>query len=885
MKRTDAVFVRKTLLSLLSVSAGLLACQPSNTLDQGEQNAQLLSTAAATGLRAGAAEASADLPVGTPLAAYTSRLRYSMLGVDRRTSAYTTEFSPSAGVQSRIPIKVVWLENNGQHVVFVKVDIGYAFDGILFGLEDAITDATGVDVHDKVIFSTSHSHSSYGCFSHDPALYLGSDQFNTEIYTRLTQQAAEVAADAYTGLSPAALGVGFDPQFDPVGVDQIFRDRRGENDALLGVDGQPLGRHKDPRLTLLRVDRSQGTADPADDTPLALIHSFGMHGTIMGGDNMLTSVESTGHVDLRVQESFSSPVVVMHLQGAAGDQSPAGIQDNFARMESLGEIAAPKIMALHGLTTTVTGDVPLDILNRSIHQDRDAMRITRLGTTDYHYSPFTTRYQGDDVIYNPDGSVASPIDEFNTRYGAALCTDDPSMKIVGKLWGWGSDVAPYYTCGNVDEIIKLMDLPIFDFDLGWVDLPFQTAQTTNIGALRLRNVPITSTDGTRETNQVIFGLFPGEPVSLYSDVFQDRVQKTHGYPYVVTIGYTNDHEGYLLTLEDWLAGGYEPEINVWGPIQGEYILEQVVDLVGELGKSTPTLASAVDDNVYDYFPLEPAVPDYVATAGSIPSRVPSYVYTWDGETPRSVQPDAQVQRVTGIASFLWEGGDSIIDLPHVVLEREVTAGIFQDVKHTSGRPWSEAGPEIMLTYTPDPLDHTAAQRHYWYATFQAVNAQPSLDFSAGLPLGRYRFRVEGKTVAQAPGTFPWNATPYLLYSNPFELVANTGLTVSGSYAGGQLNVTAAYPSNPRGYRLISMSAENERSTAPLNRGSRSTVQANVSVYDANNVLLWSVSNVTFATQTGLSVATVNPGTLGAGTYNVVVTDVFGNLGKGTITIN
>ena len=98
---------------------------------------------------------------------------------------------------------------------------------------------------------------------------------------------------------------------------------------------------------------------------------------------------------------------------------------------------------------------------------------------------------------------------------------------------------------------------------------------------------------------MIFGFFPGEPVSLYSDVFQDRVKKAHGYPYVVTIGYTNDHEGYLLTLEDWLAGGYEPEINVWGPIQGEYILEQVVSLVGELGKTSPTIDSEVEDNLYD----------------------------------------------------------------------------------------------------------------------------------------------------------------------------------------------------------------------------------------------------------------------------------------------
>lgn len=841
---------------------------------------------AATGLHAGAAEASADLPIGVPLAAYTSRLHYSMLGVDRRTSAYTTEFSPSAGSQSRIPIKVIWLQNNGQNVVFVKVDIGYAFDGVLFQMEDDISAATGIDVHDKVIFSTSHSHSSYGCFSHDPALYLGSDQFNTEIFTRLSSQIADVAQAALAGLAPASIGVGFDPEFDPVNVDKIFRDRRGENDDLVGVDGEILGRHKDPRLTLVRIDKSNGTTDTSDDTPLALIHSFGMHGTIMGGDNMLTSVESTGHVDLKVQERFNRPVVVMHLQGAAGDQSPAGIQDNFARMESLGEIAAPKIISLHTATRTRTGDVSLELLTRSIHQNRDEMRIRRQGTTDYYYTPYTDRYKGDDIVYDANGKVISPIDEFNTEFGAALCTDDESMKYVGKLFGWGSNVAPYYTCGNVDEIINLMDLPIFNFDLGWVDMPMLSSQSTVISALQLKDVPITSTDGTNTQDSVVFGIFPGEPVSLYSDVFRDEVGKVHGYKYVVTIGYSQDHEGYLLTLEDWLAGGYEPEINVWGPIQGEYVLEQVVDLVGQFGINNPNIpSSSKPDTQYEYFPLEPAEPDYVTDAGTVPNRVPSYLYTWDGVMPLTVQPELQVPRVTGLATFVWKGGDSIIDNPSITLERETSTGAWQTVVHPSGRPWSEAGYQILLTYTPDPLDHTQQQTHYWMASFQTVTDEPSLDYSAGMALGRYRFRVVGKTVAQDPGTFPWNTDAYVLYSNPFEVVAQTGLTVSATYASGKVSISAAYPANERGFRLISMNADNERSTNPLNKGNRSSVQASVAIYDSSNVLQWQAQNVTFTTQQGASLATVTPATLPAGTYSLVVTDVFGNLGKGSLTIN
>lgn len=843
----------------------------------------------AVGLRAGAAEATADLPIGTPLAAYTSRLRYSGLATDRRTTPYTTEFSPSSGAQTRIPIKVIWLENNGEHAVFVKVDTGYSFDGLTFGIEDAISSATGIDVHDKVLFSTSHSHSSYGCFSHDVSLYLGSDQFNTEIYTRLLNQIAAAALSARTGMADAAIGIGFDPNFDPVSENRIFRDRRDENDVLVGVDGQVLGKHKDPRLTLIRIDKTQGTSDPADDKPLALVHHFGMHGTIMGGDNPLTSVESTGHVDLKLQEKFQSKVVVMHLQGAAGDQSPAGIQNDFARMESLGEQAAPKIMSLYNATRTRSGDVPLEMLTRSIRQDRDEMSITRGGTVNYTYTPFTDRYKGDDIVYNTDGTVASPIDEFNSENGAALCTDDPSMKIVGKLWGWNTNAAPYYTCGNVEEIVDIMQLNFFNFDLDWVTAPLVTATTTVISALKFSNVPVYSTTSGSTTDSVVFGIFPGEPVSLFSDTFRQTVTDRYGYANVVTIGYSQDHEGYLLTLEDWLAGGYEPEINQWGPIQGEYILEQTVELVSQFGIDNPAVpATSTQDNDYSdlYFPLNPATPDYVTNAGTVPSRVPAYVYAWDGVAPRTAQPDAKVQRLTGIASFLWVGGDAIVDYPSVAIQREspVGSGQYVDVLHPSGRPWSDVGYEVMVTYTPDPLDWESLNTHYWYATFQAVQDEPSLEYSAGLALGKYRFKVLGKTTASSGGSFPFQTTAYSLYSDPFEITANTELKVAGTYASGTLSITASYPEATRGFRLISMSAENARAVQPLNRGSRSSVQGSVAVYDANNLLIWQAGTVTFTTQTGYSGASVSPGVLASGIYSVVITDVFGNLGKGTFTV-
>ena len=51
---------------------------------------------------------------------------------------------------------------------------------------------------------------------------------------------------------PARLGAGVWEGWDP--RDEIFSDRREDDDKLPGPDGKPVGKHKDGRLLVLRVD-------------------------------------------------------------------------------------------------------------------------------------------------------------------------------------------------------------------------------------------------------------------------------------------------------------------------------------------------------------------------------------------------------------------------------------------------------------------------------------------------------------------------------------------------------------------------------------------------------------------------------------------------------
>jgi neutral ceramidase len=269
------------------------------------------------------------------------------------------------------------------------------------------------------------------------------------------------------------------------------------------------------------------------------------------------------------------------------------------------------------------------------------------------------------------------------------------------------------------------------------------------------------------------------------------------------IGYAQGHVGYLLHAEDWLRGGYEPSINLWGPLEGEYIAERALELARLA--STPARDNAADGSTY-WRPTPPApvpAPDPAPRAGTVPTELPATVFfpsvSRMAARPTRAQPDAMVPRL-GLARFAWIGEDPLSGTPRVTLQRERTAGRgdFADVTRRSGRPVQDG--DLLVGWTPDPLmGATAPRTHYWVVEWQAVapvgSAYPdALSGRAGVPLGRYRFLVEG--------------TGYRVDSDPFTVAAGA-VSVTATRMGTSLRVSAGYEARD-GWRLLDLQAQSNR---------------------------------------------------------------------------
>ncbi|HSK04570.1 MAG TPA: hypothetical protein VK932_25130 [Kofleriaceae bacterium] len=789
-------------------------------------------TVAAGPLTAGAADRVLHVPVGTALGGYTGRARVFGGGdnVDGREIALSGSFNPSIGVTAAPRVKALALGAGGETVVLLKADLIFAYEGLVFDLEQRL----GPDFAGKVLLATSHSHSAWAQFTAHGPLSLGAGPQRDLVYRRLLDAFEDAARAALGSRVPARIGVFASAQFDP--QDLVNRDRRRENDALPGGD------RGEDHLYLLRVDTTDGD-------PIAIVPIFGQHPTLNDQDNPLATTDASGALERALEEEFDARVVVMHVQSAGGDTSAVGhgrldcgqkpgkpTDPCFAwpAEEGHGIAARTQLMAAWTAAGAAMRDsIELEMVTRSIETGPSPETFSIRGGA-LRYAAFDGKTPADGVVFD-GAALASPIDEFNAPVGAALCEGtSPVFPVPGAAMPGTEGLAPYGSCLRLDAAAPVLG-PLFELDFG-VDARHPVCETTRttISALRI--------------GEYVLATLPGEVTSLLAGLVRERSplgEKT------IVVGYAQGHVGYMLRPEDWVLGGYEPSVTFWGPLEAEAIAERLLELIPlavtpereDAAAGTTRVAVPV---VQDSLPIDRPAP----MAGTVPAAVPAETWARTG-APAQAQPPVQIPRVAGIATFVWLGDDPQVKTPRVTLERETTQLTFTPAVRRSGRVVDDA--ELVLAYTPSPLRRAGPQTHVWVVEWQAVPwvgapGRAGLDARGGVPLGRYRFHVEGDG--------------WVLASQPFEVVAG-GLALEGvGRTGGAIRAIVQLHA-PEGWRLLDLALP---SNQPVPVRSQ---EVTVALLDADGAVLSSVPRMT----DGSGVAQV-PDDVAA--RSVRITDRFGN---------
>jgi hypothetical protein len=802
-------------------------------------------------LEAGTGDVYLDIPVGTGLGGYTGRANFlgSFEPVDNRVVAIAREWQATVGVETKPRVKAVALRVGVETVVWLKVDAIFVYEDWVYETERRL----GPEYRGKIMISTSHSHSAWSQFTGHSPLKVGSGEFREVVHERFTDAIEEAARAAITSLQPAKIGFYSDIDFDP--NDQINRERRGENDDM------PGGNRKDDQFRLIRIDRM-------DSTPLAIIPVVGMHPVLNDQDNPLASTDAVGGFERLVEERFDRSVLVMHVQSAGADTSAVGhggVDCNQPRpgastdpcfhwlaAEGHGRAAVDTVMAAWTAAGAAMSDqLALSMVTQSVELGPYA-ETYQLRDGALTYAPF-------DLSRTPDGQVwtnasartglISPIDEWNAPVGAALCETDSALFPAAAIPGTdGLEV--YGSCVRMDEasaiLSQLLGLTIDDISASG---PACGTTRTTISVLRLGDYLVPA--------------MPGELSVLLADKI--REWSPVDLPHTIAIGYSQGHIGYCMTPEDWLRGGYEPSVTFGGPLEAEMVAEKLRALMPQAMMATrPDGASAGASRVVIPVPMDSLPHDDPAPQrGTVPATVPADLWMRSGR-PAQAQPQANVARVSGLATFVWNGDDPLTRTPEVTLQRETApgSGTYETVLRGSGRPVRDG--DFILTYAPSPLIREGgAQTHVWAVEWQTVpwvgatGGLDALDKRGALPFGKYRFHVAGDG--------------WTLDSNAFDVTAGN-LTVAASRAGNVVTVASNWHA-PKGYRLLDMN-QNSNVPVPLR-----TQAVTIRAYATGDVLVGTAQTLT---TDAAGRVTFDYGVAASTIVRVDVTDAFMNNGSGAL---
>jgi neutral ceramidase len=268
---------------------------------------------------------------------------------------------------------------------------------------------------------------------------------------------------------------------------------------------------------------------------------------------------------------------------------------------------------------------------------------------------------------------------------------------------------------------------------------------------------------------------PGEPLGEYGVRLLES--SPFGWDRTFVWGYSQDHIGYLMpeSKEDWLLGGTEGTTTFWGWKLGGRLHRATVELMAALAGHAEAPADELDVDYVDW-PYVPAV----ATPSLRPGRV--------------IGQPANLERFA-TTHFAFEGGDPVVDLPRIVLERQTDDG-WEVVRRPGGQVLDTLG-AWHLRY------RLASGAHRWSVTFE-----PPRDW----PAGTYRFVATGEAVGVV------GAAPYEVTSAPFTVAPSPTLVLSEvARVGDEVSAVLAYTPRPGNYRLIDAAVPSDQ-PAPVRAG-------------------------------------------------------------------
>jgi neutral ceramidase len=294
--------------------------------------------------------ASLVLVAGLPAAAAGFRASAAKADITPQSSQWLMGYNArkSTGVHDPIYHRVVAIEAGGEQVYLAVSDLCLFSPSVYDDVAQDLERTMGIS-RTHFWWSVTHSHAApeVGAPGMYKALLGRSDhEWDREYAAFVKESLIRAVRQARDKLEPARIGFGQGSAM--ANINRRAKDVDGQVSLGLNPEGPA-----DRQIGLIRLERPDGSL-------IALIVNYAIHGTVMGGQNLLISGDAPGTVAVYLEQKTNAEV--LFVNGAAGNLAPiySGYPDaRSGHLSQFRALLAERVLAAARSMGTSTSDVTL----------------------------------------------------------------------------------------------------------------------------------------------------------------------------------------------------------------------------------------------------------------------------------------------------------------------------------------------------------------------------------------------------------------------------------------------------------------------------------------------------------------------------------------------
>jgi hypothetical protein len=242
-------------------------------------------------------------------------------------SGYGNRKEGHRGIHDPLFVRTIVADDGATQAAIVALDLSAVSQTLWERLSARLAREIGIP-RDHILLAATHTHGG-------PALGSLTDDdkggrrgaYVADLQERILKSVLQAKA----GLQPAKMGFGLGKAY----VNSNRRARMSGGGWWLGYN--PDG-PTDKTVAVVKFENLRGE-------PLALFINYGVHGTVLSGQNLMITGDLPGATSRYVEGELGGDAVAAWTSGAAGDQNPIYRgQTGFGQMEALGRILGEEVL-------------------------------------------------------------------------------------------------------------------------------------------------------------------------------------------------------------------------------------------------------------------------------------------------------------------------------------------------------------------------------------------------------------------------------------------------------------------------------------------------------------------------------------------------------------